>query len=294
MLDLGSVGGNERVTNEHRATLHMASTVLREWARSLVRYAASNSSDRHANGVELPLIHLNHIGGDVEALIWAVGCVWSVRAERAIVRIHPAANCVLLFVGLYLFVDVLVARLAWYGVPPRQFEFPDQTIRGFAKFWMFVICVGLVALVSPGCVRRRIFAAALFPFVAVLGLWVTGWATAFSVSIGLPDEYLIVETILRGLTIGFFVAWVLTMPTALLYGAAAGPISVLALVPSIAKASWNAAHPYMNLDASGGLFWFGWPFICAILFLAISTHRCHRWLRVGPASEESYPGGDSH
>jgi hypothetical protein len=159
---------------------------------------------------------------------------------------------------------------------------------------MFIACVGLVALVSPGCTRRRIFAAALFPFVGVLGLWVTGWATSFAVSIRLPDEYLIVETVLRGLTIGSFVAWMLSMPTALLYGAAAGPASALALVPAIAKASWNAAQPYMNLDASGGLFWFGWPFICAIIFLAISTNRCHRWLHVGPASEESYPGGESH
>jgi hypothetical protein len=271
----------------------MASTVLRQWARTLVRYAASNSPDRHANDVELPLIHLNHIGGDVEALFWAVGCVWSVRAERAILTIHPAANCVLLFVGLYLFVDVLAARLAWYGVPPLQFEFPDETIRGFAKFGMFIICVGLVALVSPGCARRRIFAAALFPFVGLMGLWVTGLATAFAVSIQLPDEYLIVETILRGLTIGFFVAWVLSVPTALLYGAVAGPIAALALVPSIAKASWNAAHPYMNLDASGGLFWFGWPSICAIIFLAISTNRCHRWLRV-VAPEKPHLGGGSH
>ena len=102
-----------------------------------------------------------------------------------------------------------------------------------------------------------------------------------------------VETMLRGLTIGFFVASVLSVPTALLYGAAAGPISVLALVPSIAKASWNAAHPYMNLDASGGVFWFGWPFICAIFFLAIFTNRCHRWLRVGLAPEKPYPGGGS-
>jgi hypothetical protein len=209
-------------------------------------------------------------------------------------KIHPVANCVLLFVGLHLFADVLVARLAWYGVPPQQFGLPDETIRGFAKFGMFIICVGLVALVSPGCARRRIFVAALFPFVGLLGLWVTGWAAAFAVSIRLPDEYLIVETILRGLTIGFFVAWVLSVPTTLLYGAAAGPISALALVPSIAKASWNAAHPYMNLDASGGLFWFGWPFICAIILLAISTNRCHRWLRVGPASEKLYPGGGSH
>ena len=269
----------------------MASTVLREWARSLVRYAVSNSPDRLPNGVELPLFYLNHIGGDIEALIWAVGCVWSVRAERAILRVHPAANCVLLFVGLYLFAAVLVARIAWYGVPAQQFELPDETIRGFAKFAMFIICVGLVALVSPGCARRRLFAAALFPFAGLLGLWVTGLATAFAVSIRLPDEYLIVETILRGLTIGFLIAWVLSIPTALLYGAAAGPLSALVLVPSIAKASWNAAHPHMNLDASGGLFWFGWPFICAIIFLTIFTNRCHLWLRVDLASEKSYPDG---
>jgi hypothetical protein len=263
----------------------MASKILREWARSLVRYAASNSPNRRPSDGTLPLIHLSRIGGDVEALIWAVGRVWSARVECAIRRVHPAVNCVLLFVGLYLFVDVFVAQLTWYGVPPQQFEFPDETIWGVAKFVIFAVCVGLVALVSPGCVRRRLFAAALFPFVGLVGLWVTALAAEFSVSIRLPDEYLVAETIFRGLTIGLIVSLVLSLPTALLYGAAAGPISALALVPSIARGSWNAAHPYMNFDAIGALIWFGWPFVCAVIALAIITNRCHRWLRVGLASE---------
>jgi hypothetical protein len=245
----------------------------------------SGSPDELPSGATLPLIQLNRIGGDLEALVWAVGCFWSVRVECVIRRIHPAVNCILLFGGLYFFVGVLVARLGWYGVPPPHFPFPDETMRGFAKLGMFAVCVGLVALVTPGCTRRRLFAAALFPFFGLLSLWVMAMATALAASIGLPDDYLVAEALLRGLVMGLLVASVMSVPATLLYGAAAGPVSALALLPPIAKACWTASQPYTNFDASGGPFLFAWPFLCTIGLLGVFTALSYRWICPGPHVE---------
>jgi len=254
----------------------MAPTVLRGLARALLRCATSESPVSSCNRAVPPEVQLNHIGSDVEALTWAIGRIWSARVECMIARIHPAVNCVLLLVGLYFAVHVLIVHLAWYGVPQQQLEFPDESLRGLAKLGMFVFAIALVALTTSGCPRRRIFSAAIFPFLCLLGLLATASAFKVAASIAPPGEYPVVEAILRALIIGWIVASALCIPATLLYRATAAPIAFLSLLPSVARVVWNSTP---NLDAVG-MFSFGWPFICAFILIAVSTHICRRWLRL--------------
>jgi hypothetical protein len=221
---------------------------------------------------------LEGIAGDIEALVWAVGCVWALRVERLIGKLHPAANCALFLAGLYLGVSYLLTHLAWYGVPGPPPGFPPDGRRVLAKIAIVIGSSTLVGLVAPGRPRRRVFAACAFPFLGLLGLWVATGGMELVKSIGLPAPYATTEAVLRGLAFGFLAAASLSLPSVLLYRATATPVAILAFIPAGAKADWAAVGPRASLFTPATFFCHVWPFLCSLIVITIFTCVCQRWL----------------
>ena len=221
---------------------------------------------------------LDGIAGDVEALLWAVGCIWVLRVERRISKLHPVVNCALFLVGLCFGVNCLLTHLAWYGVPSRLPELLPDAARGCAKIAILSSLSALVGFVAPGVPRRRVFVACAFPLFGLLALSVTAVGMALASSIGWPQEYPAAGAVLRGLAFGLAVAAPLALPAVLLYRATAAPVAVLAVIPAIAKADWNGARSHVGLYDADGLFWHILPVLCSLIVITAFTWLCHRTL----------------
>jgi hypothetical protein len=74
---------------------------LRVLARALVRCAVSRHPGARDGWHDFLERQLEAIAGDIEALICAAGCLWSLRIERLILRAPPVLNGMLFLAGLY-------------------------------------------------------------------------------------------------------------------------------------------------------------------------------------------------
>jgi len=222
---------------------------------------------------------VSHIEGDIEALIWALGYVWSMRVEYLLSRIHPAASCLLLLLGLPFAAEVLIPHLTWYGVLQHQFGFPEESLRGLAKLAAYVAVITLVASTTPGSLRRRVFGASVFPFLSLLALFASGAAHKLVDGIAMTDDHSCAAVLLHGLSMGGIVASALIVPTALLYRSTAVATAILALLPAIAKSAWDDAP---MLDTTSDLLVFACPFIWSLIIIVLATNLCQRYLRLPP------------
>lgn len=249
-------------------------TPLRGWVRALLR--------RATKGIPLDQItreagetQVSHIDGDMEALIWALGYLWSIRVEYLLSRIHPAASCLLLLLGLPLAANILIPHLAWHGLPQHQLGFPEESLRGLAKLAVFVVVITLVASTTRGSLRRRVFGASIFPFLSLLALFASGVAHKLADGIVVAGDH----TLLHGLVMGGIVASALVVPTVLLYRSTAAATAVLALLPAIAKSAWDDAP---SLDTTSNLFVFACPLFWSLAILVPATRICQRHLQLPP------------
>lgn len=261
-----------------------ASTVLRVLARALVRYAANGFAESRSSWQRLMETEVQRTASGVEALVWALGCVWAIRVEPSINQSRPELNCALLFLGLYLTVHYLLTHLTWYGLPPGRLEVFFAP-RGFLKLAIFACMTGVVAFVTPGHRSRRLFAGLAFPLLGMLGL--LSVAAAFQVvsTIMPPQGSSGGELLARelcGLIFGVIVATLLSLPCVLLYRQTAMPAAVLALVPAIAKRSGTAGPSNTSADLYMSLLDQLWPFICSLLIIGIFCKICRRWVRRPP------------
>jgi len=257
----------------------MTPTPLRAWVRALLRHATSGMPVDQATRRPVSEAHVSHIEGDIEALIWALGYVWSMRAEYLLSRIHPAASCVLLLLGLPVAAEVLIPHLTWYGLPQHQFGFPEESLRGLAKLAAYIVVTTLVASTTPGSLRRRVFGASVFPFLSLLALFASGAAHRLVDGIAVTDDLSCAAVLLHGLSVGGIVASALVVPTALLYRSTATGIAILAILPAIAKSAWDDAP---RLDTISDLLVFACPFIWSLIVIVLATNLCQRYLRLPP------------
>ena len=248
---------------------------LRVLARALVRCSVSRLRSRDYWRVFLER-QLEEIAGDIRALIWAAGCLWSLRVERLIARAPPVVNCALFLAGLYVGVNILLPHLIWYGVPRTSLDFGGDAHRVFLKVALFLAVVAVVGMGSPGSARRRIFAACMFPLVGMLAMLATELGMGFADCIRI-SECPVAEALLRGLALGLLIAALLSLPTALLYRRSAVPVAILSVLPSIAKVDAGVAHS-QALDNADILFWHLGPYLCALTIVALSTYACDRFL----------------
>jgi len=250
----------------------------------LVRRAADVLSRRHPGWSRLLTRELESIEGDLEALIWAIGCVWAVDVEGFIRRTRPMLMISLLMAGLYVTVHWLVTHLAWYGLPRPPLESLSGPPRGLLKIAVFLVLIMLIGAVTPGRRRRRVFAAAAFPLLALLALPATALGVQIVTALDLPRAHPAIAMIVSGPVFGFVVAVLLSLPFVLLYRSSAVPIAMLALLPPIAKTIWNvdlqawSTHPYRTFLIQI------WPFACSLLLIVMFTRVCDRWLRRVPGS----------
>jgi hypothetical protein len=226
--------------------------------------------------------HLDGIADDLEALIWAVGCLWALRVERLIVRAPPIVNCTLFLAGVHVGVNILFAHLAWYGFPRAPLGVESETRRAFVRFVLYLGAVALVALASPGSSRRRTFAACAFPLLGLVAMVAFAFGMEVANAIRLA-EYPVEEGVLRGFALGLLIAMPLSVPVALLYRSSAVPVAILSVLPAIAKANASAAHP-RSVPHTDVLFWHLGPVLCALAVLALSTYVCDQ-LQSRPLNE---------
>lgn len=248
---------------------------LRLLARMLVHYAVSRRVRARSYWRAFLERHLAQIGGDIEAVVWAAGCAWSMRVERLIAKAPPVVNCALFLVGLNLEVKFLFAHLGWYGFPRGPLDFGVSAEREFAKFAISLCAIIIVGLAAPGSAHRRVFVACTFPFLGVLAMSMTGVGIQFASDIHLP-EFPIAEAVLRGVALGVSIAAPLALPAALLYRSVAVPVAILSVLPAIAKADANL--PQLRFASYADvLFWRLGPFMCALVVVMASTWACNRW-----------------
>ena len=251
---------------------------LRALARVLVRYAAKGSAHLRPFWRALMERRLEAIAGDVEALLWALGCVWALRVERRIGKFHPVVNCALYLIGLCLGVNYLLTHLAWYGVPSAPPESFPVAVHECAKIAILTGLSALVGFLAPGRPRRRVFVACAFPLFGLLALWATAVGMELTSSIGWPPGYPAAGAVLRGVAFGLTVAAPLALPAVLLYRGTAAPVAVLALIPAIAKAAWSGAPGHADSYDADIFFWRLWPYLCALIVVTTFTCICHRSL----------------
>jgi len=248
---------------------------LRALARAFVRCAVSRRVRSQGFCRAMLERQLEAIAGDIEALIWAAGCVWALRVEAVMARAHPVVNCALFLAGLYVGVDMLLAHLTWYGVQNASTDMQADVQRVFIKLGVYLCIVVIVGLVTPGPPRRRVFAASMFPLVGALGMVAIAVGLQFADCIRLTG-YWMAEAVLRGLALGLLIATITSLPNALLYRGAAVPVAILSLLPALAKvsASGQVSHPRDGVEAS--ICHLG-SYLCALVVVAASTYACDRF-----------------
>lgn len=258
---------------EHPSTM---STVLRALAHRLIGYAAAGLRRRQSwHG--LMNEHLLYTENDLEALVWAIGCVWVTRIERSICK-SPPLNCILLLLGLYVSFQYLVAHLVWYGVPRAQVGAQDDSFRQLLKFAIFILVLLVAAGATPGRRTRRLFAAVTFPFVALLGIATVAFANQVLMPVALDDSGAMINLLIRGPIVGLVIAGVLSLPAVLIYRTAGAAIAVLALIPAVARNVSAAAQSRPGLAGHELLLCHVWPLLCSAIAVASFTIVLRRWL----------------
>ncbi len=224
------------------------------------------------------------IAGSFEALIWAIGCVWTVRVERFITHPRPVLNSAMLFLGLYITVQYLLTHMVWYGMAPAHSDL-DIPPRGLLKLFIFLFVGGVMAVSTPGDRPRRLFGALAFPFYGVLGLLAVALGSQVIQSLTASQGGM-AQVVLYGPIFGLIVAMCLSLPCTLLYRGAAVPVAILALVPAVSKEMGLAARPALDTNTYVNLLEQLWPFICAFTILWIFCNVCRRWVSRLPGADE--------
>jgi hypothetical protein len=245
-----------------------------------MRYALRDRAQQGGAWSALLERELAAIPRDREALIWAIGCAWAVNVERFMCKARPISMAVLLGAGLYVGTHHLLIHLTWFGLPRDAHHLPDQSRRDLLKL---NICVGLLillAITSPGEMRRRLIAAAMFPFMAASVLAI---ATSGLAIIGPLATDQAIGMVACGMLIGAVLALLLTLPFVLMYRGRAVPIAALALLPAIAQSASQSNH--FSHDGNVALAAHMAAFACAFALLAHLTKVCRRWLGRVPGEE---------
>lgn len=247
-------------------------SLLRVIARTLVRCAVSGRVHSRDDWQTFLERQLDGIKGDMEALIWATGCLWALRIERLIARAPPIVNCALFLAGLHLGVNILLAHLIWYGFPRTSLELEADGQRTFIKLALFLGVVAVVGFASPGSPRRRIFAAAAFPLLGLLAMLAVTAGMELVNIIRLPG-YPLIEAMLRGLMLGMLIAGLLSLPAVLLYRSSGVPVAILCILPAMAKADASASYSHSGVHVPSE---HARLFLFAILVVALFTYECGR------------------
>lgn len=223
---------------------------------------------------------LNAIRGDHEALIWAIGCAWTLRVETYIAKARPLLTCSLMLLGMYLSLHYLVAHLSWYGLSPSRTAYAAQTPREFIKLAAFLIVMALVCLVAPGEPRRKVIAAVVFPLFAMMTLEASSAGfevvRALTSALRLPE----LEILIRVALFGSIVAALVSLPFALLYRDQAASVACLALTPVLARTLGQlppTAHTMHGILEQVA------PFACSLLLISAFSRTCRQWLRYTPS-----------
>jgi hypothetical protein len=56
----------------------------------------------------------------LEALVWSLGCIWTVWVEQLISESRPRLQCARMFVRIFLSINFILGHLAWYGFALRS------------------------------------------------------------------------------------------------------------------------------------------------------------------------------
>lgn len=204
---------------------------------------------------------------DIEALLWSLGCVWMIRAERFLARSPPLLNSSLLVMGLYCAANYLLPQLAVQVASQQELGQGDEIACGFLRLGITIAVLVVVSFATPGRPRRRIFGAVVFPFLGLFGLLAVTLGCEIVGSLGAPTSHSAAVAVLDGMIIGAIVAALLAVPAALLYRSSAAPLVTLMLVPAIAKAGWGGE-------------WLA--DICSLSIVATMTRTWSRWLNCLP------------
>jgi len=195
---------------------------------------------------------------------------WNARVEGFISKGSPFLNSTLLVLGFYLAMSSLLAHLSWYGLPRSPLSPAWDWERLLIKLAVFFGILGLVKIATPGSRSRRLFGALAFPFFAVfivLSMWTASHLIGALVRTT-PGS--LVDTLVRGPVVGVAVAAVISSATLLVYRGVAAPIGILALLPSVAKASSTIGTldlQHLESFLSGPL----WPLCCCALAVVVFT-----------------------
>ena len=225
------------------------------------------------------------ISSDVEALIWAIGCLWAIRVERFIGKSRPGLNCTLLLTGLLFGANSPLTYSVWDGAKASSGLFPEAPY-GLLFVFVFAFVAALIAAVTPGRPARRAFCAVIFPFLALLGLLAATLGSEVVGALSPPEDIAAVHILFLGPLFGVVVAAVLSLPCVLLYREIAAQAAALALTPVFAK-TLATGSLICRVQPCGSPFYLIWPWLCSLMIIGISTHTCLTWVSRVPGEQAS-------
>ncbi|MFT3907432.1 MAG: hypothetical protein QM718_14140 [Steroidobacteraceae bacterium] len=233
---------------------------------------------------------LEHVRGNVHALVWAIGCVWASYLERYGNRTRPILITFLIAVAAILgwryllaATGVWLAFLGWFGVSLNSLPILSGYWFVPLRILLCVVFVALAAAATPGNWHRRLLGALAFPFLAFACLPVSalGGDLATLILPWLPHHPPFLLGITFGamsLVMGGTISLLLSLPFTLVYRSSAALIASVALLPEIglviAPLSHSTLHRHLLLRS---IYDFG-PFVCAGLGLLMLTALWNRWL----------------
>jgi hypothetical protein len=256
----------------------MSHAYVRNLSARLVEHAASIMGPPRSDWGTAMAHELQHLDSDRQALLWALGCVWSAYVERYSGRALSA----LLTGGVLLVLLSNVARLAllafwgWYGA----------FLHGFAV-GLLVLC--LVGIATRGRWQTRLLATIFFPvfsfltfvtlaFCSQLAQLSTPWLS-YRHHGRIPALWVDSAIAVSGFLQGTLTALLIVVPFVLIYRSRAAVIALLALLPAVClqltAVTQTASSAHALLVMSMGL---AWSTACAVVTLLWCASSINRWL----------------
>ena len=264
-------------------------------ARRLVRHAANILRPIRPTWSEAMEREIDHVASGYGALVWAIGCVWAAYVERYWSRTRSAAFTAAYLITLLVVGPLSLAFLAWYTVSLGDLGVRTGALSASVRFALGLSAMGLAAAAAPGPWQWRTTAGIAFPILAFGAFLATAWI-GVQVSSAIISQlwphgwvWFCVKEAIAGTAFGASIAAVISLPFALVYRSSAFLLATLALIPEFATWTWRLSdhQTFVPHDAAFTFLGYVWPWICALVAIAICVRFCNKWLPRWPEQRRS-------
>jgi hypothetical protein len=268
----------------------MSQVFIRSLGARLVEHAASVLGPERRDWGTAMAHELQHLDSDRQALLWALGCVWTAYVERysgrALSALLSGGVALLLLSNMARL--VLLGFLGWYSGFLHGFGL-SPAVPAAAQLVAGLLLLCLVGIATQGRWQTRLLAALFFPvfsfltfvtlaFCSQLAQRSTPWLS-YRHHGRIPALWVDSAIAVSGFLQGTLTALLIVVPFVLIYRSRAAVIALLALLPAVSlqltSVTQTASSAHALLVMSMGL---AWSTACAVVTLLWCASGINRWL----------------